>query len=296
MGRRDVTEGLDDTPVKHSGDADYVPYDKRKLSYSGTFTDPWKIYSIRALEWLTGKITLIRRIRAFERDGVAAGQAFWPRAMVAMGVDILTPPEQVANIPATGPVVVVSNHPHGLVDGMVLAYLIGQVRQDYKILSRSLLTGVPEIRQFLIPVPFPHEANSFADSLEMRKETTEHLLKGGVIALFPSGQVACSDGWFGPAVEAEWNPFTAKLIRRSGATVVPIFFPGQNSRLYQIAANTSATLRQGMLLHEVVYSLDKPQAPVVGAPITPEEMAPWKDRPGEFIAWLRDRTLALKPD
>jgi putative hemolysin len=289
-----VTDSQAESSIRRAGDPDHIPYDKKKLSYAGTFTNPWKAGTIRALEWMTGKLTLIRRIRAFERDGVAAGQAFWPRAMKAMGVEIRTPPEQIANIPPSGPVVVVANHPHGLVDGMVLAYLIGQVRTDYKILSRSLLTGIPEIRQFLIPVPFPHEADSFENSLEMRKETTDHLMKGGVIALFPSGQVAHSPGWFGPAEEAPWNPFTAKLIRRSGATVVPIFFPGQNSRLYQWAAKTSPTWRQGMLLHEVVYSLDKPQAPVIGAAITPEEMKPWKDKPGEFIAWLRERTLALK--
>ena len=284
----------DDSRVKRTGDPDYIPYDKRKLSYAGTFSNPWKIGTIRAMEWATGKLTLLRLIRQFESEGVVAGQGFWPRALRTMGIEVLTPPEQVAQIPPTGPLVVVSNHPHGMVDGMILAYLIGQVRQDYKILSRSLLTGVPEIRDFLIPVPFPHEANSFEDSLVMRNLTMDHLRGGGVIALFPSGQVASSRSWFGRAEEAEWNPFTTKLIRRSGATVVPFYFPGQNSRWYQIAAKLSATLRQGLLLHEVVYALNKPQVPVIGAPITPEEMAPWRDRPGELLDMLRSRTLALK--
>jgi len=289
-----VSQVPDDSRVKRTGDPDYIPYDKRKLSYAGTFSNPWKIGTIRAMEWATGKLTLLRLIRQFESEGVVAGQGFWPRALRTMGIEVLTPPEQVAQIPPTGPLVVVSNHPHGMVDGMILAYLIGQVRQDYKILSRSLLTGVPEIRDFLIPVPFPHEANSFEDSLVMRNLTMDHLRGGGVIALFPSGQVASSRGWFGRAEEAEWNPFTTKLIRRSGATVVPFYFPGQNSRWYQIAAKLSATLRQGLLLHEVVYALNKPQVPVIGAPITPEEMAPWRDRPGELLDMLRSRTLALK--
>lgn len=287
-----MTDSL--TQTRRAGGSDYVPYDRAKLSYAGTFPNPLKASTIRALEWLTGKVTLIRRIRAFEADGVPEGQAFWPKAMAAMGIEVRTPAAQLAHIPRRGPVVVVANHPHGLVDGMVLAFLLGQVRTDYKILTRSLLTGVPEIARFMIPVPFPHEPGAHEASLAMRKATTDHLAAGGLVALFPSGAVAHSADWFGPAVEAEWNPFTAKIIRRSGATVVPVYFPGQNSRAYQIAARTLPVVRQGLLLHEVVHALDRPQAPVIGAPIPPAEMAGLVDRPGEFIAWLRAQTLALK--
>lgn len=293
-----MTQSTDERPagpadLPRTGDGSYVPYDKRRLSYAQTFQEPWRIHAIRAIELMTGKLALLRRIREFERRGVPPGLGFWAQALEVMGIEVLTPPEQIAHFPKTGPVVVVSNHPHGLVDGMVFAATIGRVRDDYKILSRSLLAGVREISEFLIPVPFPHEKDSFRASVRMREQTMAHLAAGGVVALFPAGQVAHARTWFGPAVEASWNPFTASLIRRSGATVVPMYFPGQNSRAYQIAAQTSATVRQGLLLHEVVHALDKPQAPVIGAPITPEEMAPWKDRPGEFIEWLRAHTLAL---
>jgi putative hemolysin len=289
-----VTQSPDQTRPLRAGDPDYIPYDKRKLSYAQTFQEPWRIRTIRAIEWMTGKIPLLRKIREFEERGVVPGNAFWEQALEVMGVELKTPPEQIARFPKTGPVVVVSNHPHGLVDGMIIAATIGRVRTDYRILSRSLLTGVKEVSEFLIAVPFPHEEDSFNASIRMREQTMEHLRNGGVVALFPSGQVAHAKTWFGPAEEAPWNPFTARIVRRSGATVVPMYFPGQNSRLYQIAAQTSATVRQGLLLHEVVHALNKPQSPVIGTPIPPEEMEPWKDRPGEFIEWLRARTLALK--
>ncbi len=271
-----------------------VPYDKRKLSYSNTFSNPWKANTIRAMEWLTGKVPLLRMVRRFERMGPAEGQAFWKQALGIMGVQLQTPPSQIAHIPESGPVVVVANHPHGLVDGMVLAELIGRVREDYKILTRSLLTGIQEIEQFMIPVPFPHEENARLQSLEMRRRAMDHLTDGGVIVLFPSGVVANSETWFGPAIEAVWNPFTAKMIQRSGATVVPIYFPGQNSRAYQIANKVSATLRQGLLIHEVVHACKRPQAPVVGKPISPEELRAFTGGQREFVAWLRDTTLSLK--
>jgi putative hemolysin len=270
-----------------------VPYDKRKLSYANTFTNPWKANTIRAMEWMTGKIPLLRLVRRFERMGPAEGQAFWGQALGLMNIEVETPPEQIARIPKEGPVIVVANHPHGLVDGMVLAELIGRVRTDYKILTRSLLTGVTEIEEFMIPVPFPHEEDAREQSLEMRSRAMAHLKKGGVIALFPSGVVASSDSFFGPAIERTWNPFTANLIQRSGATVVPIFFPGQNSRAYQIASQISATLRQGLLIHEVIQACGKPQAPVIGEPIKAEAIEAFAGRSRDFVAELRDITIGL---
>jgi putative hemolysin len=138
-----------------------------------------------------------------------------------MGIRIDTPAEEIARIPATGPLVVVSNHPSGLVDGMVLAEMVNRVRSDFKILTRSLLTGIPEVEEFMIPVPFPHEDNARELGLQMREDTLAHLKAGGVIILFPAGKVAMSEGWWGPAVEGEWNVFTHKIVRSTGATILP---------------------------------------------------------------------------
>ncbi|MEZ5732450.1 MAG: lysophospholipid acyltransferase family protein [Paracoccaceae bacterium] len=274
-------------------DPDFKPYEMRRLSYAGTFTNPFKAGTIRAVEWMTGKLHLLRKIREFERSGVPFGQPFWPKAMAAMGIDVLTPEDQLAHIPPTGPLVVVANHPHGLVDGMVMAELIGRVRTDYKILTRSLLTGIPEIEEFLIPVPFPHEENARELGLEMRAECMAHLKNGGVIVLFPAGRVATTTGFFDEAVEGDWNPFTAKMVLRSGATVLPIYFPGSNTRMYHIADKISATLRQGLLLHEIRCALNKPQNPVIGPAIGPAELAPYASDPRRLLAWLRETTLAL---
>jgi len=291
-----VVESYQDTPLADEAQGStYVPYDKRKLSYANTFPNPWKANAIRTMEWLTGKFWLLRVIRQFEAEGVAEGQAFWPQALRHMGITVQTPAEEIARIPAEGPVIIVANHPHGLVDGMVLAELVGRVRQDYKILTRSLLTEVEEIRHFMIPVPFPHEEGAIEKSLDMRKRAMSHLDKGGVVVIFPSGVVASSDTMFGDVVERDWNPFTAKMIHRSEAVVVPVCFSGNNSRLYQIANQISATMRQGLLIHEVVNALNKPQRPIVGHHIDRDEIIRWKDNPRGFMEWLREETLKLKP-
>lgn len=288
-----MAEEQNKTPVKIGQEVQ--PYDRRRLSYANTFDNPWKANAIRAVEWLTAKLFLIRKIRQFEESGTPFGQPFFTKALKVMGIDLLTPDDQVSSIPKTGPLVVVANHPHGLVDGLVMAELIGRVRTDYKILTRSLLTGVAEIEEFMLPVAFPHEENSQRKNIEMRKIAMKHLEAGGVIILFPAGAVAHSETYFGPAIEGEWNPFTAKMVLNSGATVLPIYFPGHNTRLYQIANLLSATFRQGLLLHEIKHAFNKPQNPVIGEPVGPEKVQEWKGNPRGLMAWMREMTLALKP-
>ena len=143
----------------------------RNLSYAGTFRNPAKAGTIRVIEWLTGKYTLLKLIRQFEKTGVPEGQIFFTKVLETMGIAVTTPEEQIARIPATGPLVVVANHPHGLVDGLVMGELIGRVRTDYKILTRSLLTGIPQIEHHMLPVPFPHEENAREQLYQLAQHT-----------------------------------------------------------------------------------------------------------------------------
>jgi len=270
-------------------------YDRRTLTYANSFDHRWISLAIRSIEMVSGKLTILRMVKKFEKQNVKfRGQEFWRGVLDVMGIELQTPAEQLRNIPTDGPVVVVANHPHGMVDGMILADLVGRVRQDYRILTRSVLTGLDEAAtSFMIAVPFPHDPEAQRKMVEMRAKAMAHLKEGGVVALFPSGVVMSSDSWFGPAVEAEWNVFTAQLIRRSGAQVVPIFFPGSNSRSYQIANRISAVLRQGLLLHEIVRSCHRPQAPIVGKVLNDEQMAQLNSNPRGFMVWLRQHALSL---
>ncbi|MEO0356833.1 MAG: lysophospholipid acyltransferase family protein [Pseudomonadota bacterium] len=290
---------MSDTALIKKADAPVKPasthtYDVRRLTYSDTFTNPVLRTVIKGMEWLTGKWRIIRIVRRFERKGDISDHRFFPEALDTMGIPLLTPQDQIGRIPADGPVVVVANHPHGMVDGMVLADLIGRVRADYRILTRSVLVELHEAAaHYMISVPFPHDEDAQKKGLEMRALSMSHLKGGGVIGIFPSGVVASSNTAFGPAIEREWNVFTAKMIFRSNATVIPVKFPGQNSRWYHIANRVSATLRQGLLIHEIANQRNKPQSPSVGMPIPPADYEKWKNDPRGFIAHLRDVTMAL---
>lgn len=283
------------TPADAGETAVKPHYDRSALSYAGSFDSKVRRFIIRAIEFCTGKITILRLARRFERQGVPRGQEVFTRILETMGIELQTPAHEMAHIPKTGPVILVANHPHGLVDGVVLAELIGRVRTDYRILTRSLLTGLDEeASSYMIPVPFPHQADAQEKMVEMRSRAMAHLAEGGLVALFPSGSVAASQSLFGPAIEAPWNAFTAKMIRRSGATVVPMYFEGRNSRAYQIANQLSATLRQGLLIHEIARAVNKPMAPVIGAPLDQAEIDARINDTSGFMAWLRELTLGLR--
>ena len=277
-------------------DPDYQPYDGRNLSYGGTYPGSIRSSVIRSIEWCTGKITLMRLVRAYEQSGRRTGESFWGAALRQLEIELLTPPEEIARIPKHGPAILAANHPHGLVDGLILAELAGRVRQDFKILTRGLLTEVPEIQDNLLPVAFPHEADSVRKNLAMRKEAMEHLAAGGVIILFPAGAVAAAPSWWADAEEGVWAPFTSKMILRSGADVILVRFTGQNSRVYQWANFISKTVRQGLLLHEIVMAIGKPQSPIIGKAIGHSELSAWSQDPVGFMSWLRTRTLSLQRD
>ena len=117
-----------------------TPYDRKKLSYANTFTNPIQRNTIKTLELLTGKLRLLRKVRQFEKMGIPVGQPFWKQALDLLGINLLTKQNEIAKIPEKGSLVITANHPHGLVDGMVLAELIGKVRTDYKTVSYTHLT------------------------------------------------------------------------------------------------------------------------------------------------------------
>jgi putative hemolysin len=274
-------------------DPDFEPYDTSSLTFSESGAGPVSSFMIRLIEWLTGKITLLRIANRFEKSGRAYENTIWEKALELLDIQLICSEEAVRRIPATGPVVVVANHPFGFVDGLVLANLACQVRTDLKILTRAFFANVPDIKDNMVAVAFPHDEDAVQKNIAVRKEVMEHLANNGVVILFPAGRVATARTLFGPAKEHDWNPFTSKMILKSQARVVPVYFDGQNSRWYQIVQRYSATLRQSLMMFEIKRAIGKPQAPIVGEPIERAEIDPWVLNPRGFMAHLRDHTLAL---
>ena len=159
--------------------------------------------------------------------------------------------------PRSGPVVFVANHPYGVLDGIVMAWLVSKVRPDFLILTHIVLTRAPEAAGFILPVDFSGAEGAEKTNLASRAAARAHLAKGGAVVVFPAGGISTAPDKLGrkPAVDGRWQPFVSQLIHRSKATVVPIWFGGQNSRLFQIASHVSQTIRLSLIFHEVKLGL-----------------------------------------
>ena len=180
-----------------------------------------------------------------------------------------TTPHALAAVPKTGPVVFVANHPYGVLDGIVMSWLVSKARPDFLVLTHIVLTRAPEAASSILPIDFSGAEGAEQTNLASRAAARAHLAKGGAIVVFPAGAISTAPDKFGlkPAVDGRWQPFVSQLIQRSQATVVPIWFGGQNSRLFQIASHVSLTLRLSLIFHEVKTRIGTALPVAIGAPI-----------------------------
>lgn len=263
-----------------------------QMSFNQSLPKGFQSFAIRTIENLTGRIRVLRLAKKHAESPQLPGN-FWQQALARMQVDNDVSDEALARIPKTGGLVVFANHPHGLVDGMVLCNNIARVRSDFKILTRPFLTKLEEINPHLLPVAYPHEENSIEKNIQMHKDAIAHVRDGGCLILFPAGAVARSKTWWGDPVEMEWTPFLARLIMRGHAAALPMYFSTQNSRWFQMAAQFSSTVRQGLLMHEIARSFGTTMRPVVGQAVPHTAFHGMGLKMPEVTQTLKDMSLAL---
>jgi len=269
-------------------------YDRSELTYANSFPQLGKRIFIKTVETFTARFRLLYHMRHWENN-LDKDPHFWTSVLDEMDIQVETPTAQLENIPDKGPIVVVCNHPHGLVEGLVLAWLLSKRREDFQIITRALLNGVSVAEKNLLSISFPHEEDAVRKNLKTRKEAVTSVRDGHCVGVFPAGTVCTSKTAFGPVVEAEWGKFTSKLILQTNAQVVPIFFQGSNSRMFQIANRISDTCRQSLLMYEIKKAFHKPQAPIVGKVIGRDVLDTYKNDAEGLMAFLRSETLNLNP-
>ena len=144
-----------------------------------------------------------------------------------------------------------ANHPFGVVDGLALTVLASRIRPEFRVITNSVLCVDERTENRLLPIDFEESRDAMRRNIETKRTALRALAAGECVAIFPSGGVATAVLGLRPAVDLEWHTFVAKLIRSSQATVVPVFFHGQNGPLFQLASKLSLTLRLSLLLREV---------------------------------------------
>ncbi|WP_306030805.1 lysophospholipid acyltransferase family protein [Stappia sp. MMSF_3263] len=266
-----------------------------ELSYANAGHSWTKRSVIRAIETLSGREHLLGYYR-YWRDAVAATSTTkWSDLLALIGVDVVVeegnwPPQGLPD----GPLVMIANHPYGLGDGLAILALAERLERPYRILINNELLKAPEIRPYSLPIDFEETPEALRTNMRTRQEALRLLAEGVTIIVFPGGGVATADKLFGRARELPWKTFTAKMIRAARATVIPLYFDGQNSPLFHLVSRFSLTLRLSMYIREFrrIMGCDLPVR--VGAPIPYDELATFGDQKA-MIEHLHHRVISMAP-
>lgn len=264
-----------------------------EFSYASPEDPRFKRLVIQLIERITGQPEL-KRMYLEHQNNPKPGESFWDAAINKLRLKIDLNEQDLSEIPRTGPVIIVANHPFGVLDGLMVCWLISRVRNDFKVLTNALLNRAEEIKPYLLPIDFEETNAALETNIKTRAESKALLEKGGALVIFPGGTVSTTPTLLArKAKDPEWKTFTGRMIVQGKAPVVPVYFDGQNSRLFQIASHISMTLRLSLLFKEVHDRIGENLTVRIGKRIPYETLKGFSDRK-ELMAFLRDQTYALE--
>lgn len=249
---------------------------------------------IRVMENATGRIGLIKRASGYQAE-IAAGRDFWEVMVERYGLSLRIVSGSLSNIPANGPLILIANHPYGILDGLMMGHVLNRTRGNFRILAHQVFRKAQDIDCNILPISFDETRSAVRLNIETRKDALRYLGQGGAIGIFPGGTVSTAARPFSQPLDPGWRSFTARMVAKSGANVVPVFFDGATSRLFQIASHLHSTLRMGLLLKEFRKRVDTPVDVVIGQPIAAAELQARAGDAKAMMDFLRKSTYELSP-
>ena len=220
-------------------------------------------------------------------------RSFSENLLTCLQVEPNMSPLDFARIPKEGPVVVVANHPFGLIEAAILAAILPTIRPDVKIMSNFVVSTFEEVRDLCIFVdPFGGQDSVQANQKGIR-DCIQCLRQGGMLVVFPAGDVAHLDLKQRQITDPPWSEMIARLARIGRASVLPVYFRGSNSALFHILGTIHPRLRTAMLPHEF---LNKQRTSIelrVGNLIPLKKLQSFADD-SSLIQYLRRRTYLLQ--
>lgn len=249
---------------------------------------------IRLMENATGRLQLIKRAQGYEAD-LQSGGDFWSVLAQRYGLSLDVIGGSLCNIPKDRPVILIANHPYGVLDGLMMGKILADTRGDFRILAHQIFCRANDLQEVVLPISFAQTKLAIRENIVTRKRALDYLGQGGAIGIFPGGTVSTGVHPFAMPMDPGWRGFTARMVAKSEAVVVPIFFEGHTSRLFQIASHLHATLRMGLLLKEFKARVDTPVGVVIGEPIERDRLNPLMGDTKGMMDFLRKATYELSP-
>ena len=268
-----------------------------ELSYANAEDPPLKRSLVHFLERMAG------------RDYFAPLYDRWRNETVPLGLPVIRPMLGLIDVeleirsaapwpPALAPdrpLVLIANHPFGILDGIAALTLAEDLGRPFKVLINMELMKVPELRPYSLPIDFRETREAQATNIKTRDEAIRILGEGTTIIVFPAGGVATAQRPFGRAVELPWKLFTARMVQSARASVLPVYFEGQCGPLFHLASRVSMTLRLSLLIREFRRSVGRRITAHVGD-IVPFEALNHRSERKALLQELHGLVHALEPD
>lgn len=266
--------------------------EEKVISYASPQDPLLKRIIINSIELSTGR----RRIeKAYEhlRTLDIKNASIWSQIFPLLGIDLHYDESRLHQVPSEGAVILVANHPYGVADGMALGHILANRREDFLLIVNEVLCREEVLGKYFLPIDFRESKEALRTNIKTRKRAIEHLKGGGAIGIFPSGGVSTTPKLLSKkALDLDWKKFVNKLIRVSQADVVPVFFKGQNSTVFQVASHIHANVRLALLLNELDRKRGKSLDFVIGNLIRHSELE--AIHRNDLLSFLKKKTFELE--
>ena len=240
------------------------------------------------------KLTKVNQVnKLYDKIKDKQGKDFFDAFVSELGLKYVIFEEDLAKIPKTGPFIVVSNHPLGAIDGVLMCKTISNIRPDFKVMGNFLLSRIKPMEPYVIPVnPFESRKDAYSSASGMRG-ALKHLQEGGCLGIFPAGEVSNKNNKYGEVLDKAWELPALKLIKKAKVPVIPMYFHAKNSNFFYYASKIHPDFQTLLLPSEMMNPREKPIRIRISKPISVKVLDEC-ETPQEMGELLRKRVYMLK--
>jgi putative hemolysin len=234
---------------------------------------------------------LNRLERFYNEIHVRPGEDFIAALFAHLDLKLDVDPEDLERVPKEGGVAIVANHPYGAIDGLAMLHVLRERRPDLKVMANFMLQQLAPLRDRFIGVN-PFEQLTSRSSFQGMRQAHQHLADGGALGVFPAGEVSSYRKEVDAVADPRWKTPVIKLIRHAGVPVVPFWFDGANSVIFQILGMVHPGLRTLQLPREMLRMHGRSVRMRIGNPLTDKELAPFTSM-DDLARFLRAKTYSI---
>lgn len=227
-----------------------------------------------------------------ERPPNCSAYEFLDHSLNALGITLqIENGEQLLEIPKTGPVLIVANHPLGGLEGVAIAKVIAQYRPDLRVLTNQLLRRIPELSEMFIGVDVLSSTGA-SGNVGGIKQVHQHLKSDGAVLIFPAGMVSAYEHKHRRVQDRPWSRLVGQLIKRHECPCIPVYVGGRNSNYFYTAGRIHPRLRTMLLPRQLANKQNYKLPLSIGRPIPATELRLLKS-PKAVTEYIRVSTDAL---